>query len=220
MNRFITNSDFVGDKFIPLGQNDITLFNQTITVYQKRILLDLLGWDLYLAFEAGLAEDPIPAKWSNLKDGDSSAYEVSFNGEDHSIKYEGMSEMLIYLIWFYYMRDLARKMAYSGKVLPKNENSQVVIADDEMVRNHNKGIELYGYDWANLQTQIGFAVKDLNLVKNRRCVSNYKDAHLNNEALKIQSNVYNYIYFKNDSDSTIYPKWVFTRKRDINTFGI
>lgn len=220
MDNFITNSDFIGDKFIPFGDNDITLLDNTIAVYQKKILLKLLGWDLYLAFESGLDEGSPLDKWTFLQEGDPSAYEVDYNGVNRSVLYEGMEEMITYFVWFYYMRDLARKTAASSKVFPKNENSVTVVGDVEMVRAYDKGLELYGLDWANIQSQTEFNVKDLNLVRNRGCNPNYKDANLNNKALKILSNVYNYIYFKNDSDSTTYPNWVFTRLRDINTFGI
>lgn len=38
-----------------------------ISIYEPEFLTLLLGKDLYDAFKAGLTEDPVPAKWTDLK---------------------------------------------------------------------------------------------------------------------------------------------------------
>lgn len=46
-----------------------SFLTEYITKYEPIILKKTLSYDLYKAFLAGLAEDPIPAKWTNLRDG-------------------------------------------------------------------------------------------------------------------------------------------------------
>jgi len=47
---------------------NLTKLTYAINIYQPQYLKELLGSDLYDAFEAGLQENPVPAKWTALSD--------------------------------------------------------------------------------------------------------------------------------------------------------
>ena len=64
MNNLVTIANFVGDRFIPNLSKYETEFNTNyIAPYQKEVLIKLLGFDLYLQFEAGLSVETPEQKW-------------------------------------------------------------------------------------------------------------------------------------------------------------
>lgn len=67
----IDRSYFIGELNIPNTHTVAvgTLLDWFIEKYEEKFLTEVLGYELYKAFKAGLLEDPIPQKWTDLIDG-------------------------------------------------------------------------------------------------------------------------------------------------------
>lgn len=64
--------------------------NRFIAIYEPKLLQALLGYELYKAYKAGIAEDPINTKWTALRDG--AEYTNRFNRLD---KWEGLIRTVV-----------------------------------------------------------------------------------------------------------------------------
>lgn len=118
----ITPADFNAENSI--GQREqpavASLIQGFIDKYEPLFLKKLLGIDLYNEFVAGLAADPIDAKWLYLRD-------------DTEIK-----PMLVNYIYYYYLRNQTTLSAGISEVKPKAENARPVSSVDKQVRAWNE----------------------------------------------------------------------------------
>jgi len=218
MINLIDKDYFIGELAIPnVTDTDISgLLDKYIADCQEKILLDLLGSDLYLAFEAGLALAPGSQlqKWKDLRDG--KTYTVDYNGSTFSVKYKGLfntttkKSILAYFVYFYFARDGYVQLIGNGASVSKYENSDGVTPNQKIIPMYNKGIEMYGNparlkEWAN--DAIYIYGSDLPIFNN-----------VPSDNLK--ANCYNFLLAMNEADSTTYPNWVFKKKNWLNTFGI
>jgi hypothetical protein len=128
---------------VPIGTySDI---QQYIDEYEKKVLIGLLGYDLYtemMAAYAALPGVPLPAKWDKLINGTPYTYggqSVRWNGLINSDKVS----FIAYFVYCQYLRAKQFPFQTTGSVQPKNENSQVVDGIANHTDSWNKFVELY-----------------------------------------------------------------------------
>lgn len=123
---------------------------QTETAALKR----LLGIKLYDELIAGLALDPVPDKWQDLKDGEEYVFSTV------TYKYEGLVDLLVPHIFSKWLAEVSDKFTNSGVVRNKVDNSDLVnaatrIAKAQMVYYNKAGDSLrqentlFGFLFAN-----------------------------------------------------------------------
>jgi len=149
MNNFVTLSDFINDRNIPLNSEYTADFTSFITKYQKEILIKLLGYDLYLAFETGMAEEEPEDKWTDLKNG--STYQV--NG----INYQnpGVIDIIAYYVYCKHLSVNYEQYTTIGVTANKAENGVTVSPENKITNAWNNMLHYYYmvYDFlANNQT--------------------------------------------------------------------
>jgi hypothetical protein len=158
MNNFNTYVDFVGDKNIPNLDKDLVGFEANYnTPFQKEILIKLLGFDLYLAFEAGLLEGTIPAKWTDLKNG--STYILD------GINYQnvGCKDLVAYYVYCKWLSANYEQITGIGVINSNSDNATNISPENKMTNAWNKMIKLYNNvyefisenetDYLNLNTE-------------------------------------------------------------------
>ena len=155
MENLIDYTYFRGEIKIPnLNSTDKTdSLDIDISVYQKEILMDLLGYQLYTAFEAGLLVDPIDKIWTDLRDG--IEFTFTFDGVEYTRKWYGLKNALkLSLISDYTYYKLKEQEATSsaeiGEVIPNGENSLRANSANKMVNAWLRMRETYG------KTPLGF----------------------------------------------------------------
>lgn len=206
MDNLINNTDFKGLTALAGMGSDFNVedLNQYITDNQERILKQALGESLYNMLDEGYnpANDD---KWKKLIEGDT--YILQRDGKGFTIKYKGVKEMLVNLIYFDYKSDLATQTTTTGQVVSSNANSVVAKIDRNSIKAYNIGVELYG------QLQEVGDVEHVN-------IGDFP-FFINPSSLDIyKGNLYNYISHQNSLDSTTYPNWIFTAIDKINEYGI
>jgi hypothetical protein len=133
MNNFIDYSYFVGNKSIPNLDKDPTAFDANyIAVYQKEILIKLLGYNLYLAFEAGLDVTPTPlAIWTDLRDG--STYTVdSINTQN-----PGCKDIVANYVYCKYVSANYEQLTGLGSTSANGINATNVSPENKMIKAWN-----------------------------------------------------------------------------------
>jgi len=138
MTNFVTVANFTGDRNIPVNDKYLTDFNNFITKYQKEILIKLLGYDLYLAFEAGLAVEPTPdSKWTNLRDG--STYVVS--GINH--QNPGLIDIVAYYVYCKHVSTNFEQYSALGVYASNVEGGTVVSPENKITSGWNNMLNYY-----------------------------------------------------------------------------
>lgn len=177
--------------------------NNFITEYEKTILVDLLGYDLYKKFIEGVeANEQI---YLDLRDG--KEYTVEYSGSDYTVKWAGLKNdekisLLAYFTYFYLVRDNQIPLTGTGTVINANDNSKVVSPVDKLSNAWNKGVELYG-------------IKAGNVIREKVIINGltYFQPTLKHY---ISTSAYNFLYWNKED----YPTWIFTEKSFINKFGL
>ena len=145
MASILSTADFTGEFNIPVGQYtsaDLELF---IAQVQEDYLTNLLGYDLKVAFEAGIAVTPphdVLQKWQDLRDG------ATYNdGGSHTVYFKGLKEMLKYFTYYEYMRYSEIQNTKIGQRKNDGTNSTPAegIGKMKIRRMYNKGLDIY-YD--------------------------------------------------------------------------
>lgn len=137
MNNFVTYSDFTGDRNIPNLDKDLESFNTFITRWQKDILIKLLGYDLYLAFETGLEEETPDAKWTNLRDG--SNYQVdSVNKQNPGIK-----DIVAYYVYCKWVQVNFNQVTGIGVINATSDNAVKVDPEFKIMDAWNNMLNYY-----------------------------------------------------------------------------
>jgi hypothetical protein len=67
MANFCVKNDFVGDINVPSDFLNSSRFDAFLAKFEKQVLVEMLGYDLYKAFIAGLAATIILQKWQDLR---------------------------------------------------------------------------------------------------------------------------------------------------------
>lgn len=110
----IVKTDFVGEIALSGATPNIKL-DYAIDQYELEILIKLLGKKLYDDFKAGLEEEIILEKWTNLRDGE------AFEYNDIEISFDGVKKMTLYYIYSQHiLNDLENTPLGSGQIKSKN----------------------------------------------------------------------------------------------------
>lgn len=125
----------IGQKSQPEVQEDI---KNMLQVYEPEVLKSLFGLTMYKEFVDGLALDPIPDKWKNLRDGviydDGKKEWMGFvNDQKQSI--------IANYVYYYYTRKEVIQGVGTGNAIPKNENSTIVNPLSKQVRAWNEMVD-------------------------------------------------------------------------------
>lgn len=158
MTNLITYADFKGKLSIPNIDKDITGFAATyIAPFQKEILIKLLGFHEYTNFEAGLIEDPILQKWTDLRDG--STYTVDeIKKQNPGVK--GIITNYVYCKW---LSANFEQLTGLGVINATADNATIVSPENKITAAWNDMIKLYYQtylflieketDYPNLETE-------------------------------------------------------------------
>ena len=128
-------------------------FDSAIVDIEKQILIDLLGYDLYSKFIAGLAEQNPLQKWLDLRDG--KEYETQdADGRTVKVKWSGFQNAeyiscLAYFIYYEWQVNNYSQNSTTGENKATAQNSERASMSDynrKLVYAYNKGVDLYGLD--------------------------------------------------------------------------
>lgn len=104
-----------------------------INKYELEFLRDIMGYDLYKAYTAGIAVNPPDVKWTNIKAG------VEYTGSDDRLhKWEGLAKPLANYVYYWWQKDQDTQTVGLGEVKTKGENSVNVSPIRKMVRAWNE----------------------------------------------------------------------------------
>lgn len=139
MNNQVTSVDFVGSIFLPESISGATDFGTNYIVkYQKEILIKLLGYDLYLAFETGLAVEPTPeTKWTDLKNG--STYQIDGINKQNI----GTKKIVANYIYCKWVSENWQQLSAIGVFTAKAENSEFASPENKYATAWNEMINYY-----------------------------------------------------------------------------
>jgi hypothetical protein len=141
MASILTTADFIGEFELPIGQYVNTKIDLFIAQVQEDYLIDLLGYDLKTAFEAGIVATT--SKYELLRDGD------TYTNSAYLTKYKGIKEMLKYFTYYEYMRFEGIENTAVGLVQNETTNSEPAgtVGQMKIRRMYNRGVGIY-YDTA------------------------------------------------------------------------
>jgi hypothetical protein len=138
MDNLITISDFYNPYMVyaESGEDTETFLNEIITYYQKPILTSILGEIEYNAFEDDL-NGIVPAsdQWTWFYTGKEYTY------DSVTYKYEGIKDVLVRFIYYYWQKETASNLAESGQLRKNLVNSFQVVPAFKMSRAYNEAIE-------------------------------------------------------------------------------
>lgn len=119
MGILISSSDFVGKYAIP--QDSFSDLDGFIDEYEESLLVDLLGFDFFTAFQANLSGNPpAPTEANFLK-----IYNKLYVDQNCiMIRSEGMVKMLLGFIFWEYMRQVKFKATTQGVVVNAADTSK------------------------------------------------------------------------------------------------
>lgn len=207
----IDTSYFIRDISIP-NVDSGTRVQDYIDLYEKEVLIDLLGYTLYQEFTTAIAGSPAQ-KWVDLRDGAEFSFEL--NGDTINTKWEGLKNtikksLIAYYVYYKLVYDGVIQLTGTGAVVSKNENSEVVDATPLMVNAWNNMVALYGYipEVKYYGESYGFYPYDAYKIFNK-----HSDTYPFYNELP---SAYNFLNANRDD----YDNWVFTPKEYLNRFGI
>jgi len=194
----IDSSYFIGEITIPnldkVG-NQATLTSD-ISFYEKEILMDALGYQLYLEYTTAIAGESPAQKWLDLRDGAEFSFE--FYGNTVTRKWIGLENsdkvsLIAYYVYAMYIRKVSQTLTGVGMAVGQSENAQIVSGSRKMVNAWNRFIEQYG------EVPDGF--------------NSHWDSHYIHYDDK--PTIYNFLLANSDD----YDDWIYTRREDINVGG-
>ena len=147
MALFVTIDDFVGEIAIPRDKYTEANLQGYLDKYEKNLLIELLGAELYKAFIKDYTEaNPDANKFTEDR------YIAIFNEIilDESdcvlIRSEGIPKMLQYMIYFYFTRDLNFKMTIGGSVNNLQADAKESLFDaTNMITIYNEGVKTWNW---------------------------------------------------------------------------
>ena len=121
MGLLIVKSDFVGKYALATSTKGSDNIDAYIAEYEDQILIDLLGFELFELFKADVnsgTKKPVTAIYLTLYDRPNFVY------CDHLLTSFGIKNILLSIIYFYYVRDNTVKQTVNGDVKIQTEVSQ------------------------------------------------------------------------------------------------
>ncbi len=118
--NFVEDTDMIGRYRIYFQNNEITVFNNSVTDWEYEALTDLFGDEFYNAFRVGLLEPVIEQKWLDLRDG--KTYNSCTCFEDRN--YRGMVNLLVPYIFSKWVLRNQNFVTITGSKSFENENAR------------------------------------------------------------------------------------------------
>jgi len=150
MSQFILISDLKGRWNVSLnkyGEDDLELYIQS---FEKEILTDLLGCELYALFIADCVADadgrliPVSPEYIIIYEEICDTLSLISPCCDSGKMSYGMTDMLKSIIRFYWLRDQKYKQTVSGTSVMDSENSVVIKSlHYGLTKQYNRGVESY-----------------------------------------------------------------------------
>jgi len=193
MAQLIDTTYFVGEISLPGSalSGDLADINSYIAKYERKALIDLIGYTLYKQLKAEIDSTPqtYTDRWSRLVNG--YEYEIDYLGATHLVKWNGLINtekisLLAYYIYYHYVKFHVTNTTKTGEVIAKSENSSKISASQRMVNAWNRYVELRG----------------------------------DPASYRIDPTAYNFLYNFKDDETYGYDPWLFTILKRTNTFGI
>lgn len=139
---FISEDQFIGE--IQLDFGDFNKFDDFTTQIESRILMDLLGWQLYKALIDDLDGngDPQTQKYIDLVDGIAAGYTDS---SDIIMELAGIKTMLAYFYYYYYVKDVQSHNTETGdfEIDSTNATKSINARNTRMVNAYEIGRGYY-----------------------------------------------------------------------------
>ena len=200
MANLIDDTYFIGDITIPnVNSSDVNdTLDHDITIYEKEILIKLLGYPLYKL----MTTTPTLSPFKELIEGEEFSFEL--DGDTIDVKWEGLQNnnkiSLISYFVYYKHREKTNKLSTGiGELLSNSENGIRMSPVQKLVNAWNRMLELYGEIEEEQLVFNGISKRD-----------NTTYVHLDDSP-----SAYNYLLAKID----VFPTWIFTQIPDINEFG-
>lgn len=154
MANLIDTTYFKAIISVPLDENQNTI-TDFITLFEPEILKKALGYDLYKAFIAGLDEEPIASKWTNLRDG------AEWTEDGQTYKWRGMlnstyDSFIAYYVFYQYLIYNSTFNSSSGVASIASENSNKADHRSKQMLVYNRMVDLISEmdDYINYQNSI------------------------------------------------------------------
>jgi hypothetical protein len=204
---FIDSTYFVGEINIPNATQapTSTALTQAIGQYEKEVLILLLGYKLYSLLVADCTLGvPATQIYKDLVDG--KEFTHTFNGEDMTLKWEGLKNtslqsLLAYYTFFKYVeRDVTRLYGTGVSMAATEEKWQRVSAVNKLCAAWERMRELYGKIPLEYKPVYTRPILGTNLPY----------------VFNADPSAYNFLF----ANKTDYPDWYFTPVWNINAFGI
>ncbi len=113
-------------------------------------LKKLAGIEFYNALVAGLATDPVPAKWTALKVGADYTYQSKL------YRFEGLVKMLVPLIYSLWLTEGRDKVTTSGPIITNADKSDHLSPAWRITKDFNTFARMAGGRYAQRNTMYGF----------------------------------------------------------------
>jgi len=207
----IDNTYFNGEIVLPQVGNSYQVgeVNAAIERFEKKILIKLLGYELYSllmsAWEA-YPVTPLPDRFDSLINGSS----LSFTLNNHTITtyWNGLinddkTSLISYYVHSQYLNETATRTNTIGTTKPKLENANNVDQINKVIASHNKCVDLFGKSPRKRELFNKYGIVDYSDFWLDS--SNY--LHWNKE-----SSAYNFLL----ANKTTYHEWVFEPISKVN----
>jgi len=139
MGLLIVKSDFVGKYALATSTKGNDNIDAYIAEYEEQILIDLLGLELFTLFAADVdsgTKKPVTPIYLTLYD------RLNFEYCNRLLTSFGIKNILLSIIYFYYVRDNTVKQTVNGDVKIQTEVSQ--LADQTyLLLRYNEAIMAY-----------------------------------------------------------------------------
>ena len=160
-----------GELKLPIDNIDIKFF---IDEHEPKILKDILGYNLYKDFIAGLAVLPTPnQKWLELRDG-----KEYTDTSDELQKYEGVFWIIADYVYFKIIADIQSYATDSGVTIGETDNAR---------KTHSRYKQTFAYN--DMVDRIKF-MNDFIIATNDASADTYEN-YVKNTGLDIKVNVLN-----------------------------
>lgn len=208
----IINIDyFIGEILIPNPDNgDLA---KAITQYEKEILIDVLGYELYSLFVADGYDSPSSQRFLDILNG--KEFEIDYCGKTIKQKWNGLKDeatyqsLIAYFTYYKYVKRTNDHLGGIGNTMFQPENGKRTSPIDKMSNAWKRMLELYGHIPSNCL---------------RQGIYTWNFWYLGNcEVWETPTMIYNpdpslYNFLASNIDT--YPEWVFKPKGTVNVFGI
>lgn len=208
----IDTSYFVGEIKIPNIASSINTYNRYIDIFEKEILMKLLGYSLYNELMTAVASpDPLPEKFDKLVNG--AEFSFRFDGTDVTDYWPGLvnssKESLIAYYCYYKIRNHELSTTTStGEVKGKKTNSEHVNDSRKILKAYRNFLRMYG------ETRYSVAGVYMDASINWM----YFDRHATTyDSYNDNPSAYNFL---NSMKATGFTNWRFTPMPNMNLFGL